>query len=110
MRILFLGFLFFLLSPGVLLTIPPCSKGLFMSGQTSLLAAAVHAVVFVLAAHLLWVYVIRPMMVQGFDNGIPCQGKPCSSNEDCTRFGPGCPMCATQGPYAGQCTMTTDSS
>jgi hypothetical protein len=40
------GFLFFILSPGVLLTLPPSSKGVFMSRQTSLLAAAVHALVF----------------------------------------------------------------
>jgi hypothetical protein len=46
------GLLFFVLSPGVLLTIPAGSKGLFMSGQTSLAAAAVHAVVFVIACHL----------------------------------------------------------
>jgi hypothetical protein len=45
--------LFFLLSPGVLLTIPPGSKGLFVSGQTSILAAAVHALVFLLVSQLL---------------------------------------------------------
>jgi hypothetical protein len=38
--------LFFVLSPGVLLTLPPGSKGVFMSRQTSLLAAAIHALVF----------------------------------------------------------------
>ena len=38
--------LFVLLSPGVLLTIPPMSKGLLMSGQTSVTAVLVHAVVF----------------------------------------------------------------
>ena len=43
--------IFFLLSPGVLLTIPPGSNGLFMSGQTSILAAAVHALVFVVVHH-----------------------------------------------------------
>jgi hypothetical protein len=51
------GVLFFLLSPGVLLTIPAGSKGLFASGQTSVLAAAVHAVVFVAAIYLLSVSV-----------------------------------------------------
>ena len=61
------GLLFFLLSPGVLLTIPPCSRGLFVSGQTSVLAAAVHAVVFVLVGHLVWTYVIRPSTMSGFD-------------------------------------------
>mgnify|MGYP000209280249 CR=1 FL=1 len=41
--------LFVLLSPGLLLTIPPGSKGLFRSGQTSILAVVVHAIVFALA-------------------------------------------------------------
>ena len=47
------GILFFILSPGVLLTIPAGSRGLFASGQTSVLAAAIHAVVFVAALYLL---------------------------------------------------------
>lgn len=38
--------LFVALSPGILLTIPPGSKGLFLSGQTSMAAIAVHALVF----------------------------------------------------------------
>jgi len=38
--------LFFVLSPGVLLTLPAGPKGVFMSGQTSLMAAFVHAIVF----------------------------------------------------------------
>jgi membrane-associated phospholipid phosphatase len=50
------GLIFFLLSPGVLLTIPPGSKGLFMSRQTSLIAAAVHAVVFVIVHHTVNAY------------------------------------------------------
>jgi hypothetical protein len=49
--------LFFLLSPGVLLTIPPMSGGLFMSGQTSILAAAVHAFVFAFASQYFYRYV-----------------------------------------------------
>jgi hypothetical protein len=43
--------LFFVLSPGVLLTLPPGSRGIFMSGQTSVLAALVHAVVFLIASY-----------------------------------------------------------
>jgi hypothetical protein len=39
--------LFFILSPGVLLTLPPGSKGVWMSCQTSVAAALVHALVFV---------------------------------------------------------------
>ena len=45
--------LFVVLSPGVLLTLPPKGKGVFMSGQTSLIAVAVHAVVFALAFNYL---------------------------------------------------------
>ena len=45
--------LFVLLSPGVLLTLPPLSKGVFRSGQTSLTAVVVHAVVFAVVYALL---------------------------------------------------------
>ena len=38
--------LFIALSPGLLLTIPPMSKGVFMSGQTNMAAIATHALVF----------------------------------------------------------------
>ena len=55
--------LFFVLSPGVLLTLPPGSKGVFMSRQTSLLAAAVHALVFVLVAG----YIRRNYTWEGFE-------------------------------------------
>jgi hypothetical protein len=43
---LFLPLLFIILSPGFLLTIPPVGKKVFMSGQTSLTAVLVHAVIF----------------------------------------------------------------
>jgi hypothetical protein len=48
-----------LLSAGVLLTIPPGSKGLFMSRQTSLIAAAVNAIVFVIVHHSVNAYLKR---------------------------------------------------
>lgn len=38
--------LFVLLSPGVLLTIPPVGRSILMSGKTSLIAVLVHAVIF----------------------------------------------------------------
>lgn len=38
--------LFVLLSPGILLTIPQGSKGLFMSGQTSMTSILTHTLVF----------------------------------------------------------------
>ena len=68
-----LAVLFFVLSPGVLLTLPPGSRGVFASGQTSLAAAAVHALVFMVAVHLLWVYVIHPSY-EGF-NVPPARGR-----------------------------------
>ena len=69
--LLILGILFFVLSPGVLLTIPSCSKGLFVSGQTSLLAAAVHALLFGIILYYL------STDVQGFqDSNNPCHQKP----------------------------------
>ena len=45
--------LFILLSPGMLLTIPAGSKGLFTSGQTSPSSAVVHTIVFALVFALL---------------------------------------------------------
>jgi hypothetical protein len=41
--------LFVLLSPGLLLTIPPGPGGLFMSNETSLMAVSIHTVVFAAA-------------------------------------------------------------
>ena len=79
--------LFVVLSPGVLLTLPPGSKGIFMSLQTSLLAVLVHAVVFYLAL------IFLPSYVEGFQappastlkaQGIPAAGqKSCESDSDC---------------------------
>lgn len=40
------GLLFVLLSPGMLLTLPPGSNGVYMSRQTSLAAILTHALVF----------------------------------------------------------------
>jgi hypothetical protein len=41
-----IALLFALLSPGMLLTLPPGSGGVFASGQTSFASIAVHTVVF----------------------------------------------------------------
>ena len=41
---IFIVFLLFVLSPGVLLTLPPGRGGVFMSGSTSTAAAFIHAV------------------------------------------------------------------
>ena len=40
------AFLFVLLTPGVLLTLPPGAKGFFLSGETSGTAVGVHTLVF----------------------------------------------------------------
>ncbi len=45
--------LFALLTPGVLLTLPPGSRGIFMSGQTSLASVGVHTLVFALTFSML---------------------------------------------------------
>jgi hypothetical protein len=40
--------LFVVLSPGILLTLPPVGSKIFMSGKTSMIAVLVHAVIFYL--------------------------------------------------------------
>ena len=51
--------LFILLSPGVVLTLPPGSLGVFGSGQTSIVAAIIHAFVFVILLQLVNMGVTR---------------------------------------------------
>lgn len=48
MNKILLALLFFVLSPGVILTLPAGSKGVWMSRQTSVSAALVHALIFVI--------------------------------------------------------------
>jgi hypothetical protein len=58
--------LFALLSPGLLLTIPAESKGVWMSGQTSTYAILVHTVVFAVVLGLIsWLLkkLIPPVVV-----------------------------------------------
>jgi hypothetical protein len=62
--------LFVLLSPGVLLTLPPKGKGIWMSGQTSLIAVLVHAVVFMVALH----YLRSSGMFEGFQDAMGMGG------------------------------------
>jgi len=52
MGVLLLALLFFLLSPGVIVTLPPVGKQLFMSGKTSVISAVVHTVAFVVLVSL----------------------------------------------------------
>ena len=61
-----LAVLFFLLSPGVLLTLPAGSKGIWMSGQTSIAAALVHSLVFVIVLVLAKKYMLSNHLIQKF--------------------------------------------
>ena len=111
MSLLVAGLLFFVLSPGVLLTIPPGRGGLFLSGQTSVAAALVHAVVFVAVAYLL------SSAVEGFESDPQCAGKrdgtrcgqegdSCRNNRCMPRGGPGGP----EGPGGGSCSGKPNGS
>jgi hypothetical protein len=57
--------LFIILSPGLLLTLPPIGKNVFMSGKTSTIAILVHAVVFYLVLNFKE-YIPILNMVEGF--------------------------------------------
>ena len=60
--------LFILLSPGLLLTLPPVGKKIFMSCQTSVAAVFVHALVFAFALMYL-PYIPFLNQLEGFQNG-----------------------------------------
>ncbi len=59
--------LFVLLSPGVLLTLPPVGGKIFMSGKTSLIAVAVHAVVFYVLLSMRRQIPVINMIFEGFE-------------------------------------------
>ena len=59
--------LFIVLSPGILLTLPPVGKKIFMSGKTSLVAVLVHAIVFYVLLRC-----FQASRIEGFTN--PPQG------------------------------------
>ena len=64
--------LFFALSPGVLLTIPAGKRGLLCSGQTSIAAAAVHAIVFLAVLYVLSMLFKSTESFSGCQKGSPC--------------------------------------
>ena len=57
MKLFAFAALFFLLSPGVIVTLPKGSKGYFFSSQTSVTAAIVHALIFVVTIALFYYYI-----------------------------------------------------
>lgn len=73
--------LFVLLSPGVLLTLPPVGGKIFMSGKTSLVAVLVHAVVFyVLLSFRRQIPVIN-VILEGFE-AAGQEGDPMSTKKE----------------------------
>ena len=73
--------LFILLSPGVLLTLPPIGGKIFMSGKTSLVAVLVHAVVFYLVLSMRRSIPVINVILEGF--GDVQKDKPCTSSDQC---------------------------
>jgi hypothetical protein len=70
--------LFILLSPGLLLTLPPVGKKIFMSCQTSVAAVFVHALVFAIAlTYLPYIPVLNQL--DGFQNVAGGSGGPRSA-------------------------------
>lgn len=59
--------LFILLSPGVLLTLPPIGGKIFMSGKTSLIAVLVHAVVFYVLLSMRRQIPVLNIILEGFE-------------------------------------------
>jgi hypothetical protein len=67
------------------MTLPPGSKGIFMSGQTSLLAVLVHAVVFYLVSRMVTHCMKTKVYVaQGFAAPVACKAATdCSGGKLC---------------------------
>jgi hypothetical protein len=59
--------LFVLLSPGVLLTLPPVGGQIWMSRKTSLLAVAVHALVFYVLLSMRRQIPVLNVIFEGFE-------------------------------------------
>ncbi len=76
MQYVYLALLFFVLSPGVLLTLPPVGKKIWMSGQTSCMAAFVHAIVFVGVLWLIREYRVVEMFEDKPKNPVKPPQKP----------------------------------
>ena len=81
--------LFVLLSPGLIVTLPPVGTKIFFSGKTSVTAVLVHAAIFAVALHCIW------KMQEGFQVPPTYTGcttaanndSLCESNQYCNRNG-----------------------
>jgi hypothetical protein len=67
-----LAILFFLLSPGVLFTIPKGTKGFLFSNQTSVTAVIVHTFLFIMLYSFLK-HILHIRSYEGFQCGCGCQ-------------------------------------
>jgi hypothetical protein len=81
--------LFVVLTPGVLLTIPPVGKKIFGSGKSSLTAACVHAVIFVVLLNLFNIEGFQIMSSQALTSrpisyqAELCRGMKCPTTHSC---------------------------
>ena len=83
--------LFVLLSPGLLLTLPPVGKKIFMSRQTSVIAILVHALVFA----ILLMNVSKIPLLNQLDGFQSTQTGVVSSLASKAESTPGCPWYVT---------------
>lgn len=61
--------LFIILSPGMLLTLPPVGKGVWMTCKTSLLSVLVHAVIFAILLTY-WNQIPFLNQIEGFEDTV----------------------------------------
>lgn len=135
MKYLALAILFFVLSPGVLLTLPPVGKKIWMSGKTSITSALVHTIVFVGILYLIQQNTnVMEEFYQNKCKDVKCQSgyscfngicvkdtKPpgCTNNDDCKATGTVCqngkcvlnqptPPSGGSGGSTRQCTTDRD--
>ncbi len=52
-KYLLYGMIFFLISPGVLITIPPKDGKIFMSQETSIISVLMHMILFILLIYII---------------------------------------------------------
>ena len=89
--------LFVLLSPGMLLTLPPVGRNIFMSQKTSLLAVLVHAVIFA----LVYMNIGNIPILNQMDGFVRCQTKDCRNSQNSACF----PLSATAMTPKGKKSM-----
>ncbi len=74
--------LFVLLSPGVLLTLPPVGGKIWMSGKTSLIAVLVHAVVFYVLLSMRRSIPVINVIFEGFEDK-KAKDSMCAKADEC---------------------------